>query len=79
MNIAMKNGHQRIMEELLGIKDESTTCVKDESATCVKDESATCDDEDADKRGTCTEEEKAPVQKVTKVIVYHVHMHAWVL
>ena len=71
MNIAMKNGHQRIVEELLGVKDESTTCVKDESATC--------DDEDADKRGTCTEEEKAPVQKVTKVIVYHVHMHAWEL
>ena len=57
----MKNGHQRIVEELLGVKDEN----------------ATCDNEDTDKRGTCTEEEKAPVQKVTKIIVYHVHMHAW--
>ena len=60
----MKNGHQRIVEELLGVKDESATCVEDESATCVEDESATCDDEDADKRGTCTEEKKVPVQKV---------------
>ena len=67
----MKNVHQRIVEELLGVKDES--------ATCVEDESATCDDEDADKMSTYTEEEKAPVQKVTKIIVYHVHMHAWVL
>ena len=52
----MKNGHQRIVEELLGVKDES----------------ATCDDEDEDKRGTCTEEEKVPVQKV--INNYHVHM-----
>ena len=32
-----------------------------------KDVSATCVDEDADKRDTCTEEEKPPVQKVTKI------------